>query len=241
MNQYRQQIQYPSGGGTVGREQRGFTDNSQPTIQSKPGQSQVSPEMSKMMGKALRNYMATPGPTGSLYGAGSGLGLEAGAGALGSGMVGTGAGGSIGTLYGSSALGAGAGAGVAGSGAGGAVGSLYGAGSGIGALGAGGSAAGAGAGAGLGSAAGGGMMAGASAVAWPLAIAAALHGADEIMNEKGKDKWYSREKLNSLGSRDGKGIRLGDGLNMINPATWLSDPSKAMQSAGNFLTFGLFD
>lgn len=251
MNPYRQPTQYPTGGGTVGREQRGFGQSTTPTIESKPGQSQVSPEMSKMMGKALRSYMS---PTAAASNPGYGAAINSGmsgqaASMLTGGGAGAGLGAGGGLVGGSAGLGSGMSAGAAsmlggggaGLGAGGATGTLYGgAGSMFGA------GAGAGAGAGLGSAGAGaggagGAMSGAGAVAWPLAIAAALYGADQLMNEKGDDKWYSREKLNSLGSKDGKGFRVGDGLNMINPAAWLSDPSKAAQSAGNFFTLGLFD
>jgi hypothetical protein len=82
--------------------------------------------------------------------------------------------------------------------------------------------------------------------AGPLAaLAAAAYGTDQLMNEKGSDKWYSAEKLNDLGTFNvgGKdiGLRGGDFANGINPATWLSDPNKAQKGLLNAFTFGIFD
>ncbi len=95
------------------------------------------------------------------------------------------------------------------------------------------------------SAAGSGMGSMMSA-AGPI-IGAVLGGlkVDDMLNESGKDKWYSADKLNDLGTINigGKdmGFRVGDFANGINPATWLSDPKKGATGLLNAFTFGLFD
>ncbi len=102
-----------------------------------------------------------------------------------------------------------------------------------------------GGGGGAGSSTGGGMG-GAMSAAGPI-IGAVLGGlkVDDLLNESGKDKWYSAGKLNDLGTVNigGKdmGFRVGDFANGIDPATWLSDPKKGATGLLNAFTFGLFD
>ena len=68
---------------------------------------------------------------------------------------------------------------------------------------------------------------------------------DNLLNESDKDKWYNADKINSYGTVNmgGKdiGLRGGDFINGINPATWLSDPKKASTGLLNAFTLGIFD
>jgi hypothetical protein len=95
-----------------------------------------------------------------------------------------------------------------------------------------------------GSSAGG--MSGAMSAAGPI-IGAVLGGlkVDDLLNESDKDKWYNADKINSYGTFNvgGKdvGLRGGDFINGINPATWLSDPNKAQKGLLNAFTLGIFD
>jgi hypothetical protein len=95
----------------------------------------------------------------------------------------------------------------------------------------------------------GGSAAGGSGMMSSLGpAAAAIAGSlvtDNLLNESDKDKWYNADKINSYGTVNmgGKdiGLRGGDFVNGLNPATWLSDPNKAQKGLLNAFTLGIFD
>lgn len=173
---------------------------------------------------------AGSGLGGTGYGLGSSLVAGGGSGA----GAGTGLGSMLGSYGGGSAAGSTGGFGALGSTTQGGLGAMLGGGgnaAGGSALGASGGAAG---GSGFGgAAAGGGMLAG---------LAALSYLGDKEMNEN-KGSMINADKLNNAGTigKSGIGIRFGDFANGFNPATWLSDPSKAAKGLGNAFTLGFLD
>ena len=89
-----------------------------------------------------------------------------------------------------------------------------------------------------GSPAAGGSMAGPAGALAGLALAS--YGVDKEMNEN-SGSMINADKLNSLGSYNGLGLRAGDLANGLNPATWASDPKKAGKGLANALTLGALD
>lgn len=233
----------PTGTAVVGPSFSSYGNSQQNNGQMQPTSSPLTSAMDMATkynqvsnGGLNKMFGSTPttGALGTSY-AGSGMGgtgYGLGGNLVSGGISGSGEGSGLGAMlgsYGSSSAPASFGT-LGSTTTGGTGGLLSGAGAQSGAsLGGGGAAAGSGAGSGLAGTAGG--LAG---------LAALSYLGDKEMNEN-KGSMINADKLNSMGSVNGIGLRFGDLANGFNPATWLSDPSKAAKGLGNFFTLGFLD